>query len=53
MPKKVPKIRFKKYTDEWKEDILSEFLVVSKEKNFLEEYDKTDVLSVSIHLYIF
>lgn len=47
MPKKVPKIRFKKYTDEWKEDILSEFLVVSKEKNFLEEYDKTDVLSVS------
>lgn len=47
MPKRVPKIRFKKYTDEWKEDILSEFLEVSKEKNFLEEYYKTDVLSVS------
>lgn len=47
MPKRVPKIRFKKYTDEWKEDILSEFLEVSKEKNFLEKYDKTDVLSVS------
>ena len=47
MPKRVPKIRFKKYTDEWKEDMLSEFLEVSKEKNFLEEYDKTDVLSVS------
>src|SRR5574344_1932260 len=47
MPKRVPKIRFKIYTDEWKEDILSEFLEVSKEKNFLEEYDKTDVLSVS------
>ena len=47
MPKRVPKIRFKKYTDEWKEDILSEFLEVSKEKNFLGKYDKTDVLSVS------
>lgn len=47
MPKRVPKIRFKKYTDEWRENILSEFLEVSKEKNFLEEYDKTDVLSVS------
>lgn len=47
MPKRDPKIRFKKYTDEWKEDILSEFLEVSKEKNFLEKYDKTDVLSVS------
>lgn len=47
MPKKVPKIRFKKYIDEWDEDILSEFLEVSKEKNFLEEYDKIDVLSVS------
>ena len=29
MLKRVPKIRFKKYTDEWKEDILSEFLEVS------------------------
>lgn len=47
MPKRVPKIRFKKYTDEWEENLLSEFLEVSKEKNFLEKYDKTDVLSVS------
>lgn len=47
MPKRFPKIRFKKYTDEWEENLLSEFLEVSKEKNFLEEYDKTDVLSVS------
>ena len=35
MHKRVPKIRFKKYTDEWEENLLSEFLEVSKEKNFL------------------
>lgn len=47
MPKKVPRIRFKKYKDEWKENLLSEFLEVSKEKNLLGKYNKADVLSVS------
>ena len=44
---KVPEIRFKRFTDEWEQRKLGEYLNVSKAKNRDNHYGKEDVLSVS------
>lgn len=43
----VPNIRFKGYSETWRELKLNECLDVSNEKNTSNHYDKSDVLSVS------
>jgi len=43
----VPEIRFKGFTEVWEQRKLEEYLAVSSEKNTDDQYDKTDVLSVS------
>ena len=45
--KKTPKLRFKDFTDDWKQRKLNEFLSVSNLKNTENKYNKKDVLSVS------
>lgn len=47
MNKKTPKLRFKKFTDAWKQLKLSSYLDVSSEKNVDNFFSKDDVLSVS------
>ena len=44
---KVPNIRFKGFSDEWKEASLSEYLTVSTERNENDQYTAHDILSVS------
>ena len=44
---KVPKIRFKSFTDDWEQRKLGDYLEVSKEKNRDALFGKEDVLSVS------
>lgn len=44
---KVPKIRFKGFIDEWTEAPLSEYLVVSNERNDNDHYTAQDIQSVS------
>ena len=44
---KVPKIRFKSFTDDWEQRKLGDYLEVSKEKNRDALFEKEDVLSVS------
>ena len=44
---KVPNIRFKGFTDEWKEAPLCEYLMVSTERNENDQYTAHDILSVS------
>lgn len=44
---KIPKIRFAGFTGDWEQRKLSDYLVVSIQKNKDEMYDKGDVLSVS------
>ena len=43
----VPNIRFKGFDGEWKESLLNEKLIPSREKNTQEVFSKDDVLSVS------
>jgi type I restriction enzyme S subunit len=43
----VPEIRFSGFTDDWEQRKLSEYIVVSTEKNRDNTYGKEDVLSVS------
>ncbi|QCT72183.1 restriction endonuclease subunit S [Eubacterium maltosivorans] len=43
----APKLRFPRFTDDWEQRKLGEYLEVSPKKNKEETYDKTDVLSVS------
>lgn len=43
----VPKLRFPRFTDDWEQRKLIDYLEVSKEKNKDEAYSKDDVLSVS------
>ena len=43
----VPNIRFKGFDGEWKESLLNEKLIPSREKNTQEIFSKDDVLSVS------
>lgn len=43
----TPEIRFRGFTEPWREVLLSDCLIVSKDKNALGEFDKDDVLSVS------
>lgn len=43
----VPIIRFKGFEGEWKESLLNEKLIPSREKNTQEVFSKEDVLSVS------
>ena len=45
--KLVPNIRFKGFDGEWKESLLNEKLIPSREKNTQEVFSKDDVLSVS------
>ena len=45
--KLVPNIRFKGFEGEWKESLLNEKLIPSREKNTQEVFSKDDVLSVS------
>lgn len=45
--KLVPNIRFKGFDREWKESLLNEKLIPSREKNTQEAFSKDDVLSVS------
>lgn len=47
MQLKKPELRFKEFSDEWDKKRLSDLLFEHKEKNFQEEFDKNDVLSVS------
>lgn len=42
-----PKIRFKGFTEEWKEAPLSEYLMVSNERNDNDRYTAQDIQSVS------
>lgn len=44
---KVPKIRFKGFTDDWEQRKLEDYLETSTDKNFEGRYSKADVLSVS------
>ena len=44
---KQPKIRFKGFTEEWKEAPLSEYLMVSNERNDNDRYTAQDIQSVS------
>ena len=44
---KVPNIRFKGFTEEWKEAPLSEYLIVSNERNDNDRYTAQDIQSVS------
>ena len=44
---KVPKIRFKGFTDDWEQRKLEDYLETSTDKNFEGRYSKSDVLSVS------
>ena len=44
---KQPKIRFKGFTEEWKETPLSEYLMVSNERNDNDRYTAQDIQSVS------
>lgn len=43
----TPTIRFKEFTDEWKRTKLCDFLIEHPERNFKEEFNREDVLSVS------
>lgn len=45
--KRVPKLRFKGFTDDWEQRKLKYYMRVSTEKNKNHIYDKKDVLSVS------
>ena len=45
--RKVPKLRFPGFTDDWEQRKLIDYLEVSKEKNKDGTFDKEDVLSVS------
>lgn len=45
--KLLPNIRFKGFDGEWKESLLNEKLIPSREKNIQELFSKDDVLSVS------
>ena len=45
--RKVPKLRFPGFTDDWEQRKLGDYLEVSKEKNKDGKFDKEDVLSVS------
>lgn len=45
--KLLPNIRFKGFDREWKESLLNEKLIPSREKNTQEAFSKDDVLSVS------
>lgn len=44
---KQPKIRFKGFTEEWEETPLSEYLMVSNERNDNDRYTAQDIQSVS------
>ena len=46
-PKVVPNVRFKGFTDDWKQRKLADYLEVSSEKNRDNRFTKEDVLSVS------
>ena len=45
--RRVPKLRFPGFTEDWEQRKLNEFLSVSNFKNTENKYNKTDVLSVS------
>ena len=45
--RRVPKLRFPGFTEDWEQRKLNEFLSVSNLKNTENEYNKKDVLSVS------
>ena len=47
MDNKKPKIRFKGFTDDWEQHKLSDYLIVSNEKNKESQYGIEDVFSVS------
>ncbi len=47
MDKNKPEIRFNGFEDDWNENKLSYYLVVSNEKNTANEFDKFDIYSVS------
>ena len=45
--RRVPKLRFPGFTEDWEQRKLNEFLSVSNFKNIDNKYNKNDVLSVS------
>ena len=45
--RRVPKLRFPGFTEDWEQRKLNEFLIVSNIQNTENKYDKNDVLSVS------
>ena len=45
--KRVPKLRFPEFTDDWEQRKLEDYLTVSAEKNTGNIYGRSDVLSVS------